>query len=125
MANRTNAADVKQLYNDSTLEDSYVDQFIDTANRIVTDILGDADLSDNVLEDIEKWLTCHLMSKARQDTVLEEKIGDVSTKFAGLFGDGLKATQWGQMVLLLDTTGKLGNLGKKAIMIKAIKSFDE
>ena len=55
----------------------------------------------------------------------EEKLGDASIKYTGQWGKKLESTPYGQMVLTLDPTGLIGNLGKSAATIYAVKGFDE
>ena len=58
-------------------------------------------------------------------TTSDEKIGDVSVKYTGKWGELLKSTPYGQMALALDITGKLARAGKTGASIYAVKSFDE
>ena len=122
---RTTATEVKAILDGCTLADATVDEFIHSANLVVTDVLGDdSDLSDSQLEDIERWLTAHLISATTWRTAKIEKVGEASVTYTGVFGKYLEMTPYGQMVKLLDTTGKMGNIGKKGASIYAITSFD-
>lgn len=125
MANRVTALDVKQII-DTSLSDNIVTVFINTANTIVSDTLGDdTTLSTTQLEEIEKWLSAHLIASTRERQGQTEKVGDASITYQGKTGAGLDSTLYGQNVKMLDSTGKLAQkLGKKSATITAITSFD-
>jgi hypothetical protein len=89
---------------------------------MVNTVLGTG-TSDN-LKEIERWLTAHMISISRERQTLKEEAGTVSVTYAGSFGEGLKATSYGQTVLALDTTGKMASLSGKAVSIYAIPSFE-
>lgn len=96
-----------------------VGAFIGTANTMVNDTLQSTDLNGTTLEEIEKWLTAHLIAVA--DGVVEEKeIGDSSVTYAEEVGEGLKYTKYGRTALALDTTGTLANLGKRKASFEVI-----
>lgn len=125
MAIRTSASDIFEILPDGiSMEDSAVEAYIEIASGIVDEIDSTV-LSTDRLKEIERWLTAHLImiTKDRQATT-REKLGDAEVSYANIFGEGLKATTYGQMVMQLDTTGTLSNLGKKTISIKAITSFE-
>lgn len=113
---RTLAADVEKLIEvDSSLD---VDAFIDDATTLVDEYLTTSGYSDALLEKIEKYLTAHLITM-RQRQLTEEAFGDASRKYAGKFGMGLDASQYGQQVQFLDKKGFLGTVGK-SIVIQAL-----
>lgn len=124
MANRVNVEDVREIF-DSSLTDVQLSPYIDVANSIVTDKLGSSTLGDSRLADIERFLTAHIVSLTRSREGVEEKIGEARVKYADIFGKGLEATSFGQMVMVLDTTGKLHNMSRRALKITAIKSFED
>jgi hypothetical protein len=121
---RTTATEVKEIITTS-LSDAAVTAYIGIANRMVTANLSEQELSDETLEDIECWLTAHLIAVTKERFTTGEKIGDASVNYAGIFGEGLKSTSYGQMVLMLDTSGTMGVSGKQKVYFKAIKSFDD
>ena len=124
MANRTTASAVKILL-DSTLEDSIVVSFIDVANSLATEKLAtDTTLGVERREQIERYLSAHLIASTIERMGQEEKIGEASIKYTGATGKGLEATSYGQMVKVLDTTGAFAQADKRVASIKAIKSFD-
>jgi hypothetical protein len=122
---RTTATEVKEIL-DTSLSDIVVDSYINIANALVTDELSSSTLmSDTQLEEIERWLTAHLIASTRARMGKSEKLGDASITYTGEFGMGLDSTPYGQMVKLLDKTGSLAAMGKKKITFKAITSFED
>lgn len=94
--------------------------FIVAASLIVDKYLEDTGEIDDeqLLKEIERWLSAHL-AVIRDPQLSKEKIGDASNEYArGSLGDGLKGTHYGQQVLLLDTSGRLSQLGKKKVKLE-------
>ena len=123
MAVRTTAAEVKLILDDTSLSDAIVDSFIISANLFVTDALGSSTLIAAVLADIERWIAAHLISYTRDRQSKKEEAGGAKIEYAGNFdGKGLFATSYGQMAVILDTTGTLEELagGKQPITIQAL-----
>jgi len=85
---------------------------------------GDNTLGSVVLEEVERWLTAHMIASTTWRTSKSEKVGDVSIEYTGVFKENLSSTPYGQMVLTLDFTGKMGNLGKKKASIYGVTSFE-
>ena len=125
---RTTAAEVRVLLDGATittLPDATVDVFITAANLLITEVLGsDTDLGATMKTEIEKWFTAHMLASTLWRTTTDEKVGSVSVKYTGKFGLGLDSTPYGQMVKQLDTTGKMGDVGKMAASMYAVISFD-
>ena len=94
-------------------------------NKVFSDGADAAAIGDDLLKEIERWLTAHMISSSRLRTVNKEKVGDVDVTYTGKFGEGLSMTEYGQMVLQLDPTGRMQRVGKQDISITAIESFDE
>lgn len=88
-----------------------IDVFINTANMMVTAYLGGVGLSDATLKEIERYLSAHVLS-VRDPRVKATKVDVLSETYTGQFGMGLNATQYGQMAILLDTSGTLGKMAK-------------
>jgi len=125
MAVRVTAAEVKAIMDGCTVLDDTVDVFIISANLTVTKMLGsDTTIGDTLLKEIERWFAAHMIASTIDRTTVTEKIGDVSVKYTGEFGKKLEATPYGQMVLQIDTSGKMAKLGKKAASIIAVTSFE-
>jgi len=125
MAVRTNTSDVLEIMDNCTLSTTVVNAYIATANAVVTDVLGDdTDLSSTLKTAVEQWFTAHMIASTLWRTTAKEKIGDASVEYTGKWGEDLKSTPYGQMVLSLDTTGKMADLGKRNVKILAITSFE-
>lgn len=120
---RVTASEVKQIMDGCTISDTIVGVMIDAAEEVVTNIFsGDADINDTLLKEIERWFTAHMLASTLHRTTSEEKLGDASVKFTGKWGEKLASTPYGQMVLVLDTSGKMSNAGKQAAGIYAIET---
>lgn len=117
---RTTVEIVKNVL-DTTLTDTQITSYVNQANRMVTATLGGEGLTTSVLKDIETWLTAHLIAITRERQPSEEKVGDVLIRYQGKFGDFLNSTTYGQMVLMLDTSGKMQRQTKKRASIRAIQ----
>ena len=123
---RVTATEVKAIMDNCTLADGIVDNYITPANALVTEILGDdTDMTDTLLEEIEKNLAAHFIAMTLHRTTQEEEVGDARVKFTGYWGKKLESTPYGHIVLVLDFTGKMLKAGKGGAMIKAIESFDD
>ena len=109
---RTTYADVSDVIA-TTLTQSQVNAFINSAHAIIDAALLSAGYSDALLKEIETWLAAHLLS-VRDMRAHAESIGDYSVTYQGTSGLGLDATLYGQQVKLLDTAGLLANLGQRA-----------
>jgi hypothetical protein len=125
MAVRTTAAKVKEII-ETTQTDAIVDAFILGANRIVEDNLGDADLADETLDEIERWLAAHLLACTIERQAIKMGGGPApAIEFTNQHGQGLELTTYGQMALALDTSGALASLGMKSASITALTSFED
>lgn len=110
MAARVEGADVKEILQ-TKLTASVLTPFITLANQLVNRHLkGEASLTEDELKEIERWLAAHLVAIRTPPTESESTGGQVTLKFQGKSGMGLKATTYGQQVIAMDPTGKLANL---------------
>jgi hypothetical protein len=124
MANRIQASDVKEIMDNCTTEDTVVETFIDAGELVITQILGNVtSLSTDQLKEIERWFVAHMIASTVFRTTASEKVGDAEVRYTGQWGKNLDSTPYGQMVKILDTTGKMSNLGKMSATIYAVKSF--
>lgn len=117
---RTSIDEVKVVIATS-LTDEEITSFINIANRIVTSLVGsNVNLSDDIKEDIECFLTAHLISISRepQNSFSRSRVGNSEIYVSSQFGKGLEATAFGQTVKLLDTTGTFTQLGKVKASLK-------
>jgi hypothetical protein len=123
MANRVTYTDVKAIMDGCTTADATVTIFITSANTLLNNT--STGLSEETLTEIEKWLAAHLIASTVFRTTADEKVGDASVTYTGKWGMKLESTPYGQMVLLLDSTGLLATAGKMAAKIYAVKEFEE
>lgn len=126
MAARVTAAEVKSIMDSITQDDPVIESFIAAGDNLVTDILGSAALSETSLKEITRWLTAHMICTTLERLGSDEKAGSASTKYNGEYRQNLSASPYGQMVLLLDTTGLLlaASAGKLPASIYAVPSFE-
>jgi len=94
---------------DTTLTD--IDVFINTANMMVTSWLETAGLTDETLKEIERYLAAHVLS-VQDQRVKSTGVDVLSESYQGQWGMGLNGTSYGQMAILLDTSGTLGKIAK-------------
>lgn len=127
MSIRVTAEDVKQIIV-TDKEDAVIEAFISAASLTVDAILADQDLTDDQLQEIERWLSAHLMACAVEPQIVKEQVGNASATYAGITKMGLNATLYGQQVKILDTTGLLAaqeeQLGRREASIYAIPGPD-
>lgn len=124
MAVRTTVDDVRVIMETSLL-DAVITKYIVISNHIVDEYLLAASLSDTILEEIECWLTAHLIAYTKDRTTETEKLGEAAVKYTGKFDKGLQGTPYGQMVLVLDSSGILASTGKRKAWMTAVESFDD
>lgn len=122
---RTTAADVKAILDSTTLTTAQIEAYIGSANIMVTQILGTT-LGDDVLKEIERWLSAHMIATTRERQASKEEAGGAKIEYTGKWGAGLSSTSYGQMCISLDTTGAMkdADTGLKSAYIYAIPSFD-
>lgn len=122
---RVTGADVLQIMDDDTaITDDQMKPFITGANLLVTDRLGGEGLASDLLKEIERWTAAHFASMAKEPQAESEGAAGASVTFMSKGGDGLKASRYGQMALALDSTGKLGQVGKRRGMIEMADHID-
>lgn len=114
---RVAASDVKDII-DTALDEFQIEAFISTANLLVTEKLSGGDLSDAMLTEIEKYLAAHLIC-LRDQRVQNSSMDGMNLTYQGQTGMRLEATQYGQTVQILDTTGAFASSGLKAVKFSA------
>ena len=119
---RVTALQVKQII-DTSLDDTIVDAYITGANALVNKVLGTG--TSAILTQIELWLTAHLMAISKERQAKKEGAGGAFIEYTGNFGEGLRSTTYGQMVLSLDTTNAFAALGGRAATVFAIPQFED
>jgi len=122
MAVRVTEAEVKAILDDTSLTDPQILAYIGSANVMVNTALGTG--TTDILKEIERWLTAHMIASTRERTALKEEAGGASITYTGKYDQGLASTPYGQMVLSLDTTGTMASLIGRSAKIFAIPSFD-
>jgi hypothetical protein len=99
-----------------------VQSYIDGANVLLTRLLGTKGLGEDLLTEIERWLTAHLIVSSRERMAKKEGAGGAFIEYAGNYGENLMSTSYGQVAVSMDVTGGLATLGMKRMFIKAVKS---
>ena len=125
MAVRTTSAKVLQILDGCTVDGSVVDVFIATASRVLDSVFAsDTTMTADQLIDIETWLAAHMIACTLHRQASQEQVDDASIKYTGFWSKDLESTSYGQMVKVIDTSGKMANAGKKLASMTAITSFD-
>lgn len=128
MAMRVNASEVRQILQNCTESDvnnQTMDTFITAANAVINKTFeGDTTIGTVLLKEIEKYFTAHIVTSTIRRMAKEEEIQDARVVYTGVWKEGLSSTPYGQMVLTLDTSGKMAKAGKGVASIKTITSFD-
>lgn len=119
---RVTETEVKQIL-DESFKDWDLTPFITTANLLITKVFeDDDDTSDDLLKQMELWLSAHYAC-LRAPRAAEEVIGGdarASEKKQGTTGMGFQSTLYGQAALDLDTTGKLASAGRRKASVEHI-----
>lgn len=106
---------------DADVTDPEVTPFLTTAALLVSEELAGASVTAARLDEITKWLAAHLF--AMRDATgrrVEHRTGDARERYGGQLGLGLDHTRYGQTVKILDPTGKLAALGRRAAEFRAV-----
>jgi hypothetical protein len=121
---RTTIALVTDILDDTTLEDDVLQSFIDAANTFVTAALGGEGLSVALLTEIERWVAAHMVSHTRERQIKKAGAGGAEVEYTGFWGKGLNGTSYGQMAVMLDTSKTLEAMaqGKLAAWSKAVST---
>jgi len=122
MATRTTPTEVREIY-PTDMTDDQIQAYINVANIIVTANIT-CGLSDTILEEIERWLTAHLITSTQERQTKSERLAEAEVVFTGEYGPGLQSTTYGQTAMMLDTCGGLASMGKKTLKLTAITSFE-
>lgn len=126
MAVRTTVSKVKDILDETTLSYSQINAYITSANVFVTSLLGSKGLSDNLMAEIERWITAHMIVITRERMAKSAKAGGAEIEYLGKYGEGLGSTPYGQTAISLDTSETLTSNtdGKKTAWSKAVTSFN-
>lgn len=120
MAVRVVAADVSAILDGTELTPTEIGVYIVSANALINEALGTGTTS--ILFEIERWLTAHMVTISRERQEKKAEAGGAKVEYSEIFGKGLNSTTFGQMVVALDTTGKMASLMLKNATIYAVKS---
>jgi len=115
MTARVTTEDVKVII-DTSIADLTV--FITAANLLVNGHLSAAGLSEEVLIEIEKYVAAHILS-VKDPRTKSVGVDVLSESYQGQWGFGLKGTSYGQIAILLDTSGILGAMAEKGYALRA------
>jgi len=115
MANRVTVTEVRQLYAfDTAIVDADATIFINAAHILTDRVNTVGGMTDAAqLKEIERWLSAHLIA-IRDPQAASEKADVVSQNFQYRVDLNLNQTRYGQMAIILDTTGTLAKLNKMA-----------
>jgi hypothetical protein len=94
--------------------------FINSANRLVTQLCAPSGYDEDTLTDIETWLAAHFYA-VRDPRESQVGASGLTAQYGGRFDLGFDFTQYGQQAMRLDTAGNLAALNnrmKKATMSK-------
>lgn len=124
---RVTAAEVKEIF-DTNMREDWILAFINSANLLVTRVLGSSGLGADDLKDIERWIAAHFCN-LRDPISLREKIGDAESwnfpaSVTTAWTQGLGLTVYGQQAVAMDTTGTLAALGLKRGKFRAAPRED-
>lgn len=109
---------IAELPSSSSLADTTVQLFIDSATNITDAKLASAGYSNEYLKSIQLYLACHFAVLTSEKGGLtgqtvgesEERYNDLSAKLKGL-----ASTRFGQAAIILDSSGVLGALAASPI----------
>ncbi len=120
MANRVSGQEVKDIM-DTVLSADDMAEFITVGNLMTTEICGGEGYSDELMKEIERWLSAHFAA-IRDPRVMKEKIGDAEATYHGKSDMGLAHTPYGQQAMQIDFHGKLAAVqaAKGPAEVKAI-----
>jgi len=95
-----------------TTDEDMVDACIISANAFVTNTLTGKGLNDSIMKEIERWLTGHMVASTKERQIKKAGAGGAEVEYVGKFDLGLYGTTYGQMAVMLDTSGTLTDIAK-------------
>jgi hypothetical protein len=117
-------ARVQQII-DTEQTDAVIQAFLDAALVHINAATDSGDLTASQKNEIQAWLAAHMLAVTHDRQGKKEKLGDAQVEYTGEYKQRLASTTYGQMVLTLDTSGKIGTAAKKAVVLKAISEEDD
>jgi len=112
---RATVSDVREILS-TALTDPEVAAWIDIASAVIDSYsLQCKKAGTSLLLIMEKLLAAHYISATvdRSGSVTQRSIGDASETYMSMSGEGIKATTYGQQLLMLDPCGVLVDMGKR------------
>lgn len=118
-------ADDVRVIMTTTLTDTQIDSVILEAEAFAAACPAIESASAIIQASILKWITAHMISviTGAGGVVTAEALGDASKSYAAPMqtrGNGLNATRFGQMALMLETTGCLARLGQPGVKFEVL-----
>lgn len=116
------ASDVQDLLN-TDLTVSEIQPFLAAAERYVTDKLESESIPDATLTEIEKYLASGIVSGARDPTLTQESVGDVSVTYQR----GGETPEHIRVAAMLDPTGqiKADFMGGSEVAFRVGEGYDD
>jgi len=110
---------------DCTLDEAVVTAIITDATNYINNMLVDCDnLTVAEIDSITKWFAAHMIASGPDRQARREKLGDAEVSYDGNTSTDIGSTTYGRMALTLDRCGQLKKAGKRAVVIKAVTSFE-
>lgn len=106
---RVNETEVKEIMRSSSILEETLTPFINTANLMVETHLVPKGLSEDILKEIEKYLSAHFAC-ARYPYLIEQDWDGVKGKTSNATGRGFLSTPFGATALSLDYSRTLSSL---------------
>lgn len=120
----TTIAEVKEIISTSAA-DSVITGLITAAGSYMSSVLSSGDLTTAQTDEIKRWMVAHMLAMSIERQGAAEEVGDAQIKYTGKYDMRLQATTYGQMVMTLDTSGKLQQGGKKKASTRSVTKEDE
>lgn len=111
---RTNDTLIGQIFDIETSVISDTTQFIQAANRLVTQFCPTSAYGVTELQEIETWLAAHFCS-VKQKIAQSEKVDELTDKFEGKTGIHLQSSLYGQTAMTLDYNGGLSSWNEQSM----------
>ena len=122
-----NVDSIKAIMPSCSLTDAQIEVYVGIAYKVTDKIFTEADNIDCDLEaEVTRWLAAHMIECTTSRNIKRERLGDAEVEYQTLkFEQGLSSTYYGQMVLVIDPTGKMANVGKRGATMYTVPNFDE
>lgn len=119
---RTTPTEVKEILA-TGLSDAQVQSWIDIASNVIDRYAAQcSSASAATLEVLEQLLTAHYITATveRTKALTSRSFGDSQESYMSVGGEGLKATPYGQQLLMVDPCGLLVDFTKQRAMSKLL-----